>query len=140
MTTTAIMTTKYHESYFTSGCWSTSRPGVFFTTKMDGNLDIWDLLHNHKQPVLSVNLTDSGLYSIRNHNGKYLACGGYDGTVSYVELSGDLSNFVGDEKKAFSEERKAIDEVCFIKKIILMKRCLKEKAREKNHWMLYKKN
>eukprot|EP00960_Hanusia_phi_P057993 763736-Hanusia_phi.AAC.2 len=30
------MTTKYHASYLTDGCWSPTRPGVFFTTKMDG--------------------------------------------------------------------------------------------------------
>lgn len=38
---TPIMTTKYHSSYLTAGCWSPTRPGVFFVTRMDGVVDIW---------------------------------------------------------------------------------------------------
>ena len=39
---TPIMTTKYHPTYVTRGCWSPTRPGVFFVTREDGVLDIWD--------------------------------------------------------------------------------------------------
>jgi len=31
---TPIMTTKYHSAYLTSGCWSPTRAGVFFVTRM----------------------------------------------------------------------------------------------------------
>ena len=43
-----------HMSYVTSACWSQTRPGVLYTTKLDGTVDAWDLSYKQKQPVLSV--------------------------------------------------------------------------------------
>ena len=51
---TPILTTKYHSTYLTGGTWSPTRPGVFFTTKMDGTLDVWDLFYKHNEPTLTV--------------------------------------------------------------------------------------
>ena len=48
------MTARYHMSYLTSACWSQSRPGVFYVTKLDGTIDVWDLAFKQKQPVLTV--------------------------------------------------------------------------------------
>lgn len=45
---------RYHLSYLTAGCWSTVRPAVFFTTKMDGTLDVWDFLFKQNDPSLSL--------------------------------------------------------------------------------------
>jgi len=39
---TPIMRTKYHGSYLTDGCWSPTRNGVFFLTRKDGWMDVWD--------------------------------------------------------------------------------------------------
>ena len=39
---TPVMTTRYHTNYITAGCWSPTRPGVFFVTRKDGVLDVWD--------------------------------------------------------------------------------------------------
>lgn len=41
-------------SYLTDGAWSPVRPAVFFTTKMDGTLDIWDFVFKHCDPALSL--------------------------------------------------------------------------------------
>ena len=41
-------------SYMTDGCWSPVRPAVFFTTKMDGTLDVWDYLFKQNDPTLSI--------------------------------------------------------------------------------------
>lgn len=46
-------------SYLTSGCWSTIRPAVFFTTKMDGTLDVWDFLFKQNDPSLSLKVGHS---------------------------------------------------------------------------------
>jgi len=54
---TPILTTKYHATYLTGGTWSPTRPGVFFTTKMDGTLDIWDLFYKHNEPTLTVQVS-----------------------------------------------------------------------------------
>lgn len=75
-TKTPIITTKYDNTYLTGGCWSPSRPGsypapdfvvsasllltflswfvgVFFTTKADGNMDVWDMYHKQNDPIFS---------------------------------------------------------------------------------------
>ena len=41
-------------SYLTDGTWSPVRPAVFFTTKMDGTLDVWDYLFKQNDPTLSL--------------------------------------------------------------------------------------
>jgi len=43
-----------HMSYLTDGCWNPVRPAVFYTTKMDGSLDVWDIMFKHSGPVLSL--------------------------------------------------------------------------------------
>lgn len=48
------MWTKYHTAYLTDGCWSPTRPAVFYTTRMDGTLDIWDFLFKQNDPTLSI--------------------------------------------------------------------------------------
>ena len=40
--------------YFFLGCWSPTRPSVFFTTRRDGRLDCWDILYQQRAPLLSV--------------------------------------------------------------------------------------
>lgn len=41
-------------SYMTSACWSQTRPGVFYTCKLDGTVDAWDLSFKQKEPVVTV--------------------------------------------------------------------------------------
>ena len=57
---TPIMTTKYHSSYLTAGCWSPTRQGVFFVTRQDGVLDIWDYFYRQNDVALSHKLGDAG--------------------------------------------------------------------------------
>ena len=45
-------------SYMTDGCWSPVRPAVFFTTKMDGTLDVWDYLFKQNDPTLSIQVIE----------------------------------------------------------------------------------
>jgi dynein intermediate chain 2, axonemal len=40
-----IMQTRYHSSYLTDGCWSPSRAGLFYLTRLDGFLDVWDFYY-----------------------------------------------------------------------------------------------
>lgn len=44
-------------AYLSDGAWSPVRPAVFFTTKMDGTLDIWDLVFKQCDPALSLKVT-----------------------------------------------------------------------------------
>ena len=50
----AIMWTSSYTENLTDGCWSPTRPSVFFTARQDGVLDAWDILYQQKSPILSV--------------------------------------------------------------------------------------
>lgn len=104
-----IMWSHYHTAYLTDGCWSPSRPGVFFVTKMDGTLDIWDLVFKQSKPTITLQVRilynikcmllvqdgqvcDDTLHSIRMHDaGKLVACGSQQGNITLLELSSSLS-------------------------------------------------
>ncbi|NXA35867.1 DNAI2 protein, partial [Eudromia elegans] len=95
----SIMWTKYHLSYLTDGCWSTVRPAVFFTTKMDGTLDIWDFIFKQNDPSLSLKICDEPLFSLRlQDNGCFVGCGSKLGTVTLLEISSGLCTLQKNEK------------------------------------------
>ncbi|NXG69350.1 DNAI2 protein, partial [Baryphthengus martii] len=95
----SIMWTKYHLSYLTDGCWSTVRPAVFFTTRSDGTLDIWDFLFKQKDPSLSLKVCDEPLSSLRlQDNGCVVGCGSKLGTVTLLEISSRLCTLQRNEK------------------------------------------
>jgi dynein intermediate chain 2 len=48
-----IMQTRYHNSYLTDGCWSKTRAGLFFLTRMDGCLDVWDFFYRQNELAYS---------------------------------------------------------------------------------------
>lgn len=96
-----IMTTKYDGSYLTAGCWSPTRHGVFYTTKMDGTLDVWDFFHKQNDPTFSTKVGDGGLSSIKvQSNGKLVALGSLDGTTTVLEVSGAISSLQKNEKQS----------------------------------------
>uniref|UniRef100_A0A8D0HGS3 Dynein intermediate chain 2, axonemal n=1 Tax=Sphenodon punctatus TaxID=8508 RepID=A0A8D0HGS3_SPHPU len=95
----SIMWTRYHMSYITDGCWSTIRPAVFFTTKMDGTLDVWDFLFKQNDPSLSLKVCDDPLFSLRlQDNGRFIGCGSKLGTVTLLEVSSRLCTLQRNEK------------------------------------------
>ena len=48
-----IMQTRYHSAYLTDGCWSTHRCGLFFLTRIDGFLDVWDFYYRQNEVAYS---------------------------------------------------------------------------------------
>ncbi|KAK0684717.1 DNAI2 protein, partial [Pygoscelis papua] len=95
----SIMWTKYHLSYLTDGCWSTVRPAVFFTTRSDGTLDVWDFLFKQNNPSLSLKVCDEPLSSLRlQDNGCVVGCGSKLGTVTLLEISSGLCTLQRNEK------------------------------------------
>lgn len=97
---------RYHTVHLSDGAWSPVRPGVFFTTKMDGTLDVWDLLYKHNEPSLSVRVTDEPLVGLRVHDhGRLVAVGSHAGTVAILELSHGLSSLQDNEKNIVSNVR-----------------------------------
>jgi len=65
-----IMQTRYHQSYLTDGCWSPTRPGIFY-------------LQN--EVAYSQKISDAVLTSI-SVMGSMAAIGDSDGTVSMMQL------------------------------------------------------
>ena len=61
----AIMWTSGYTENLSDGCWSPTRPSVFFTTRMDGVLDAWDILYQQQSPLLSTKVADDPLHCIR---------------------------------------------------------------------------
>lgn len=98
-----IMWTKYHMAYLTDGAWSPVRPAVFFTTKMDGTLDIWDFVFKQCDPALSLKVCDEALFCLRvQDNGCFIACGSQLGTTTLLEVSHGLSSLQRNEKNTAS--------------------------------------
>lgn len=95
----SIMWTKYHKAGLTDGCWSPMRPAVFFTTKMDGTLDIWDIIFKQNDPTLSIQVCDESLQSLRvQDHGRLVACGSHSGTTTILELSEGFYSLSRNEK------------------------------------------
>lgn len=100
---TPILTTKYHNSYLTGGTWSPTRPGVFFTVKMDGTMDVWDLYYKHNEPTLTVQVSDQSLTTFAAHeSGNTVTVGTADGSVTVLQLSAGLAEMAPNEKLAIN--------------------------------------
>ncbi len=100
-----VITSTYHMSYMTDTCWSPARPGVFFTTKMDGTLDVWDIFYKQHEPTLSMQVHNDGLYSIKIEpaQGQLITTGSVDGSIYLLELSTGLTEMQRNEKKAVAD-------------------------------------
>lgn len=116
-------------------CWSPVRPSVFFTVKMDGVLDVWDILFKQNDPTLSVKVSeisiqlhrticvliikpdvlacfpviqvcDEALYSLRvQDNGRFLVCGSQQGVATLLDMSSGLTTLQRNEKSLVSAVR-----------------------------------
>ena len=104
---TPIMTTKYCRSYLTAGCWSPTRAGVFFTTRMDGFVDIWDYYYRQNAVAYTHKVGDHPLSSIAvqgntQGGGRLVAVGDVNGTVSLLEVCESLAVAQSNEKAAIA--------------------------------------
>jgi dynein intermediate chain 2 len=100
---TPILTTKYHPAYLTAGCWSPTRPGVFYVTREDGVLDVWDLFYRQSDLAYTHKVSDAPLSSISVHsNGKFVGVGDKNGTVSLLQVCDSLAVQQSNEKLAIS--------------------------------------
>lgn len=92
------MQTRYHSAYLTDGCWSTSRPGLFYLTRIDGFLDVWDFYYRQNECAYSQKISDSPLTSISVNQGM-CAIGDAEGTVSIMQLGKPLYEIANKEKE-----------------------------------------
>lgn len=97
---TPIMSTKYDQCYLTSGCWSPTRAGVFYMTKISGVFEVWDLLYKQNEPTLSIPIGDAGLQcmKIEKEQGRLVTFGSADGSTALYEISTALTQTTSSEK------------------------------------------
>ncbi|XP_077353266.1 dynein axonemal intermediate chain 2-like isoform X2 [Festucalex cinctus] len=87
----SIMWTRHQTAYLTDARWSPVRPAVFFTVKMDGWLNIWDILFKQNDPTLSIKVRDEPLSSLQVHEGgRMIASGSQLGVITLMEVSSGL--------------------------------------------------
>jgi len=105
---TPIIRTRYHNAYLSDGTWSPSRPGVFFVTRRDGWMDVWDYFYRQNEIAFSHKVSDAALTCIKinttgggNQNiiGKFAAIGDQHGTVTLLELCDSLYMSGSDNKE-----------------------------------------
>ncbi|PSN32085.1 Dynein intermediate chain 3 [Blattella germanica] len=81
-----------HRAQLSDGAWSPTRPSVFFTTRMDGTLDVWDILQQQRDALIHVKVCDYQLRCLRVHDqGQLVAVGNNLGTSYLVEFSENLA-------------------------------------------------
>ena len=99
------------------GCWSPSRPGLFFVTRKDGWLDIWDYYYRQNEVALSQKISDYALTSISINKvtgisqigtphpevGRFCAIGDAEETIILLKLCDSLHQQQNDEKNVINE-------------------------------------
>ena len=88
----------YHQSYLTDGCWSPTRCGLFYLTRMDGFLDVWDFYYRQNEVAYSQKVSDAVLTNI-SVNSTMAAIGDSDGTVHMMSLCKTLYEQTSKEKE-----------------------------------------
>eukprot|EP01137_Pigoraptor_chileana_P012527 Opistho-2@64993 len=109
------------QTYMTGGCWSPSRPGVFYIAKADGNVDVWDILDRSHEPAMTQNVSSFPIKSISpvqvsQHSQatrlQFLAIGDDAGTLHILEVPRSLtrpsSNEVAAVENFFEREAKRV--------------------------------
>ncbi|KAJ1332891.1 hypothetical protein BSLG_008518 [Batrachochytrium salamandrivorans] len=104
-------------SYLLSGCWSPTRPGVFFIGRADGVLEVWDLLDTSHAPSTTQTITSTAIsclqihqYGGRSGDGQqFLAVGDDSGTLHIIEIPKKLQRQSKNEKSVITSlfEREA---------------------------------
>ncbi|KAJ8277808.1 hypothetical protein GJAV_G00080320 [Gymnothorax javanicus] len=86
----------------TVGCWSLSRPGVFFIGKEDGNIEVWDLMEKTHEPIQTQNISTARITCIKPwimfSKRHLLAVSDHFGTVHILEIPWPLRNLQSKEK------------------------------------------
>jgi len=102
------MQTRYHSAYLTDGCWSPTRCGLFFLTRIDGFLDVWDFYYRQNEVAFSQKISDCPLTSI-SVNQNMAAIGDAEGTVFILQLCKPLVDTTVKEKEVMQQvfEREA---------------------------------
>lgn len=88
---TPLISTKYLNTFLTDGCWSPTRAGLFFITRSDGWIDMWDYFYRQNEVAYSQKISEAALTCIAvRSNGSLIALGDAAGNVSIIQLCESL--------------------------------------------------
>ncbi|KAI9204650.1 WD40-repeat-containing domain protein [Polychytrium aggregatum] len=94
------------QAYMICGRWSPTRPGVFYISKSDGTIEIWDLLDQSHLPITVQNVSSIAISYMTIHqypnksqmNSQFIAVGDDEGTLHILEVPRNLSKPVKNER------------------------------------------
>uniref|UniRef100_A0A7S0R4E4 WD repeat-containing protein 63 n=1 Tax=Pyramimonas obovata TaxID=1411642 RepID=A0A7S0R4E4_9CHLO len=90
-----------------TGCWSPTRPGLIYTAKTDGNLEVWDLLDRSHEASMVATISSSSIQSIQfwpvSQNQQLLAVGDGQGVLHIMEMPRNLRRPVANEKEIMTK-------------------------------------
>ena len=83
----------------TDGCWSPTRPSLFFTSRTDGWLEAWDMIENQTRPVMTHKVHQGAAHCLAHHpEGDLICVGGDSGDLALIQLSPSLVEVTKAEK------------------------------------------
>ncbi|KAF2350616.1 WD40-repeat-containing domain, partial [Trinorchestia longiramus] len=99
-----ILSTPPSNAKLSCAAWSPSRCSVLLAGRMDGVLDIWDLLCRWDKPQHSLQVMDCSVESVDTHDsGELVAVGSQQGALALLRLPPHLARpFVKQDKAEFS--------------------------------------
>jgi len=87
----------------TDGCWSITRPCVFYLSRTDGWLEAWDIIYKQTAPSVMKQISNGPIHCISVHNqGSHMCVGKDDGGVSMIQISESLSSITREEKASLN--------------------------------------
>lgn len=89
--------------------WSLFRPSVFFLSRTDGNIEIWDLLCSTQAPLLVETISGGCLTVVSQHRlpigfADVLAIGDFNSNVRIFKLPKSFSEFGQGDREKFSDQ------------------------------------
>ncbi|KAJ3123538.1 WD repeat-containing protein 63 [Nowakowskiella sp. JEL0407] len=121
-----LLSSAQSTTYYICGRWSPTRAGVFYLSKADGTIEVWDLMDQSHAACCIQNISSIAISSmeVRNYlfhgktNGgsnQFIAAGDDDGTLHILEVPKNLVKSVKNEKSIvrafFDREVKRINYV-----------------------------
>jgi len=94
-TTEPVLKSSYSNTYLTTGRFSPTRPGVIFTGRSDGGIEIWDLMDRSHEASLDHNVSPVAVTSMEfwydaTSSVQLLAVGDAQGTLHVLEIPRNL--------------------------------------------------
>ncbi|KAJ3039952.1 WD repeat-containing protein 63 [Rhizophlyctis rosea] len=107
VTSGPLLSSAPSQSYLIGGRWSPTRPGVFFISKADGTLEIWDLLDRSHLPSTVQNISSIPVSYMAIHqyptksltHNQFIAAGDDEGTLHILEVPRNLIKPSKNEKQ-----------------------------------------